>query len=81
MKVLKFYADWCGPCQMLGKTIESSNLQTQFESIDIDLNSEIARQYNIRGVPTLVMVDESGNEVRRMSGYLNPTQLKQFVGE
>lgn len=84
MKLLKFYAEWCGPCKMLSKVIEDAKsdltgLMINIEEIDIDENMEVAKQYNVRGVPTLILVEESGQEVRRKSGYMNEAELIRFA--
>lgn len=81
MKVLKFSASWCGPCKMLGKTIESVKDQTDMliEEVDIDQQTELAKQYQIRGVPTLVLLDNTGNEVKRKSGAMTGPQFLEFI--
>jgi thioredoxin 1 len=80
MKILKFYADWCGPCKMLSKTIESIKEEIPFEveEIDADNNAEMAKQYNIRGLPTMVIVDGE-IEVKRHVGNMTTDQVKEFV--
>lgn len=80
MKLLKFQASWCGPCKMLSKTIESikTELTVPIEEIDIDEQSDIASQYGIRSVPTLVLLD-GDIEISRKIGALNATQLKEFL--
>lgn len=84
MKLLKFYADWCQPCKMLSRVIEDSkadidSLMINIEEIDIDNDMDTARKYNVRGVPTLILVEDSGEEVRRKSGYMNENELIRFV--
>ena len=81
MKVLKFSASWCGPCKMLGKIIESVKDQTDMsiEEVDIDQQTELAKQYQIRGVPTLVLLDNAGNEVKRKSGAMTGPQFLEFI--
>jgi thioredoxin 1 len=80
MKILKFYADWCGPCKMLSKTIESIKEEIPFEveEIDADNNAEMAKKYNIRGLPTMVIVDGEA-EVKRHVGNMTADQVKEFV--
>ena len=84
MKLLKFYAEWCQPCKMLSTVINESkadieSLMVTIEEVDVDNNMELAKKYGIRGVPTLVMVEESGQEVRRKSGYMSNEELIRFV--
>jgi len=79
-KVLKFSASWCGPCKMLSKTIEDLKTEVPIEDIDIDEQSELAVQYGIRGVPTLVMVDENV-EIKRSVGNLTKSQLETWLND
>lgn len=80
MKILKFAAEWCGPCKMLSKTLEQYYKgDVPIEEIDIDNNSEVAVRYAIRGVPTLVLLDDSGNELRRKSGMMMIDDFEKFI--
>jgi thioredoxin 1 len=81
MKLLKFYADWCGPCKMLSRVMEDVELPYPVEEINIDKQQDLAIQYGIRGVPTLILVDEESKEVRRVSGMLMESQLNAFVNK
>lgn len=61
MKILKFSAFWCQPCKALSKTLQSVNLDGfELQEVDIEENQELAAKYGIRNVPTMVMVDDSG---------------------
>lgn len=80
MKILKFAASWCQPCKMLSKVLSEVNSPLPIQEIDIDDQMELAAQYGIRGVPTCILVDESGNEVRRKVGMMNENEFKEFVG-
>jgi len=81
MRLLKFQASWCHSCKMLSKTMESINhpLIESKQEIDIDEDMEKARQYGIRGVPTLILVDDEGKEVKRQSGYMSESQILKFL--
>jgi len=79
-KVLKFHAVWCQPCKALSKTIEEAgDLGIEIESIDVDQEPELARKYNVRSVPTMVIVDEEGEVLRYQTGSMSQAQLKHFV--
>ena len=79
MRVLRFTASWCQPCKMLAKTLEDVDTRIPIEVIDIDENRELATNYGIRGVPTLVMID-GDIEVKRVSGMLMKNQLTEWLG-
>jgi thioredoxin 1 len=64
---------------MLAKTLEDVETQIPIEVIDIDENQELAMDYGIRGVPTLVMLD-GDVEVKRVSGMLMKNQLVEWLG-
>ena len=78
MKILRFTASWCGPCKSLAMNLEQANLQMPIEIIDIDVQSDVAVEYGIRGVPTLVMLDEN-IEVKRLVGSKTITELKEWA--
>ena len=78
-EVLKFSATWCGPCQALSMTLKNiDDLGIEVKEIDIDDQLDLAAQYNIRSVPTLIVLQD-GSEVRRKTGTLNATQIKEFI--
>lgn len=78
MKILRFTASWCQPCQSLAKNLEQANLSVPIEVVDIDVHTEIASDYGIRSVPTLILFD--GNiEVKRTVGVKTIEQLKEWA--
>lgn len=81
MKVLKFEASWCQPCKAMTKIIDGAQdkICVPIEKVDIDENAELAKQYGIRGVPTMVVVDDSGKEIKRKVGVLQEAALLEFL--
>ena len=73
---LYFSAPWCGPCRMLGPVMERVNNTIPVQKINVDEQSEMAIQYNVRNIPTVVLLQD-GQEVKRIIGakpeaeYLN----------
>ena len=83
MKALKFYASWCEPCKTLSKIIESAGdkITTPIEEINIENDQAMAVKWGIRSVPVMILVDETGTEVRRQAGVLMEDKLLEFLGE
>lgn len=77
-RILRFTASWCGPCKALAKNLEIADIKLPIEVIDIDTNSETAVEYGIRGVPTLIMLDEN-IEVNRLVGSKTVNELQDWV--
>jgi thioredoxin 1 len=71
MKLIKFYADWCAPCRALTPTIEKivqNNSTIQYETINVDEDDETCKQYDVRGIPAVVILDGNGNVVDKIFG-------------
>ena len=79
--VKRFTAQWCGPCKQLAPLvaqIQSEMTDVNFETIDVDSNSELAIKYNIRSVPTLV-IEVDGQEVKRTLGMQSKPALVNLL--
>jgi len=79
-RVIRFTASWCGPCKGLAMTLNNINTNIPFEVVDIDEKSEVAREFGIRSVPTLVMLDEN-TEIKRVSGALPQAELEAWLND
>lgn len=81
MKLLKFQADWCGPCKMQTSILNQikEKINVPIEVIDIDIQMDKAREYDVRAVPTLVLINEEG-EIKRHTGVLREPELLKFLG-
>jgi thioredoxin 1 len=70
--MVDFTAVWCGPCKMLEPVVEQLSKdwdgKVKFVKMDVDDNSNLAVQYGVMGVPTLILF-VNGNPVQRLSGY------------
>ena len=59
-----FYADWCGPCKTQDPILEDIEEDwgdsVQFEKIDVDENQDVANEYQVRSIPTLVVENDDG---------------------
>jgi len=79
-KAIRFTATWCQPCKMLAKTLESVTTETPIEVVDIDENSALAAKFGIRGVPTLVMVEDDV-ETKRLVGMKSSKELEDWLND
>ena len=77
-KILYFTAAWCGPCRALAPRMEKLAGQINYEKIDIDSNQDLSIKYGIRSVPSLVLVDENGNELSRLVGVSSDDKILNF---
>jgi len=77
-RILRFTASWCGPCKALSMNLESANIEMPIEVVDIDVHDDLAREYGIRSVPTLVMLDEN-IEVKRIVGSKTIKELQEWA--
>jgi len=69
MKYLKFEASWCGACKMIEPQLRKvKEAGIDIEKIDAESNTEMVTRYNIRNLPTIILVDDSGKEFYRNSG-------------
>jgi thioredoxin 1 len=79
-KVLRFTASWCGPCKMLAKTLEEVETNVPIEVIDIDVNPELATEFGIRSVPTLVLMEDNMAS-KRLIGNKTKQELEAFIND
>ena len=79
MKNLVIYsATWCNPCQQLKKVLAVTDLGLPVSTIDIDSDPLSAAEYAIRGVPTVLLMEDM-QVVKRHTGSMTAKQLKEFV--
>jgi len=79
-----FYADWCGPCKtqdpILEDLEEDYGDRVAFEKIDVDENEDVANEYQVRSIPTVVIEDDDG-VVERFVGVTQRDQLEDALDE
>lgn len=77
-RILRFTASWCGPCKSMAMNLETANLGFPIEVVDIDMHPDVAQEYGIRSVPTLVLMDEN-IQIDRIIGTKTVNQLQEWV--
>jgi thioredoxin 1 len=76
-----FYADWCGPCKTqdpILEELEEEWTDVEFEKVDVDQSEEIANEYQVRSLPTLIVENEEG-VVERFVGVTQASDLEQAL--
>ena len=77
-----FYADWCGPCKtqdpILDELEEDYGESVTFEKIDVDEAEDVANQYQVRSIPTIVVENDDG-VVERFVGVTQREQLEDAL--
>ncbi|MCF7866569.1 thioredoxin [Candidatus Woesearchaeota archaeon] len=80
--IIDFYADWCGPCKMMGPVFEELSKEYEgklkFLKLDTETEQEIAGQFQIRGIPSISIIKGS-EEIDRIVGFNPKEALKQKI--
>ena len=83
MEIIKFYADWCGPCKVYAPIFEkvTSDLNVEYKNINIDKDTDgLAAEYKIRSIPATVIVKEDGTVIKEV-GLLQEDKLTTLIKE
>lgn len=82
IKLLDFYATWCGPCKMLSPIIDelSEDRSLEVVKIDIDKNEDLVKEFGIMSVPTIVLIKDN-KEVARNIGFIRKNDLESWISK
>jgi thioredoxin 1 len=80
--LIDFWAEWCGPCKVLGPVIDEVSVdysdKVKFVKLNIDNNPSNTQKYGIRGIPTLLLF-KNGEKVDTSVGVLSKSELASFI--
>lgn len=80
--LVDFFAEWCGPCKMMGPILEDVKSQlgdkVKILKVNVEKNVKAAARYQVTAVPTLILFRD-GKVVWRHSGIVPPSTLKQII--
>lgn len=79
--LLDFFATWCGPCRMLTPILEELDEEgfgAQIIKVDVDELPDIAREYKIQAIPTLIYF-KNGSPINKFTGFMRKDQIINFV--
>ena len=80
--LVDFWAEWCGPCKMIGPSLEELSdemgEQVQIVKVDIDENPDAPGKYGVRGIPTMILF-KNGQPAATQVGALPKSGIRQFL--
>ena len=74
--IVDFYADWCGPCKMLGPVLES--IDANILKINVDTHEELATTYGVMGIPTICFFKD-GELKQKVIGFRNKDDIEKIL--
>ena len=78
-QLLYFSAAWCGPCKTLGPIMEQAGQQINITKIDVDSSPEMVQRFGVRNIPTVVLVGDNQQEIRRFTGVKTLNEIINFI--
>lgn len=79
MRLVKIYSKTCGPCKVLERNLKQSKVH--YDSIDINTieGEEYVDKYNVKAIPTLLLIGDNDNLVNSVTGVINVEAIKYFA--
>lgn len=88
VKLMKFWASWCAPCRFMAPVVEgvlNDGLYSDVELVSINIDDETgqaaAREFGVRNIPTLVLLDNNNRVVNTLVGTASEAQVREFLSK
>ncbi|MBU1132758.1 thioredoxin [Patescibacteria group bacterium] len=82
IKLIDFYADWCGPCKVMGPIFEELEKEYEgkvaFEKVDVEAEQDVASKFGIMSIPTFVILKDE-KETDRKTGAMPKEMVKEWL--
>ena len=82
MELLEFYADWCGPCQMMMPVVdefEKAHPEIKVTRKNVDEDEALAEEYGVYTIPCFIFLKD-GKEIKREEGMISMKKLEKVIG-
>ena len=78
--ILYFSAHWCGPCKVMSPLVESMEQQGKIvvKKVNVDYDASLPSKYNVKSIPTMILTDLQGNEIKRNTGSMTEQKILEF---
>lgn len=76
--LVDFYADWCGPCKMLGRVLE--DLDLNIVKVNTDNHTELAQKFGVMSIPT-VLIYKDGEVVDKFIGFRSKQEINDLINK
>lgn len=77
--LVDFYADWCGPCKMLGQVLETLE-NINIIKVDVDKEEELAKKYKIMSIPNILIIKD-GEIKKQLVGFRSKEDLEREIND
>ena len=80
MRLLKFWAEWCQPCKKQSELLKDfKDFPVESINVEEESNVEIVNKYGVRGLPTLILLDDNNEVVHTFSGLTTLNKIKEVI--
>ena len=81
MKILKFYSPCCGQCKVVAKEFKDHPIDAPVEDIDVMENPEVADKYNVKGLPTILLLNDKEEVLETWRGIVKSEVINSKIKE
>ena len=79
MKILDFYANWCGPCKLQANYLSQVDVEVEKINVEDESNAELVEKYNVRNLPLLILLNDAGENIYRFNGLTQVARLQEVI--
>ena len=81
MKILKFYSPCCGQCKVVAKECKDHPIDVPIEDINVMENPEVADKYNVKGLPTILLLNDKDEVIETWRGIVKSEVINSMIKE